>query len=93
MKIIKVKWDIIDKIPLKVKYYFNGKSTGFDDTGFEKIIQLIKTDTKAEGISFTGRSTGNNNGGESIEVTLPFYKYWETLMPIIGQRKLALDIT
>ena len=90
---INVKWDIIDKTPLKIKYYFNGKIIGFNDKGFEKIIQLIKDDNKAEGISFTGRSTGDNNGGESLEAALPFYKYWKILMLVIGQRRLVLDIT
>jgi hypothetical protein len=93
MKMIEIKWDIIDKMPLKVKYYFNDKSIGFDEDGLEKIIQLIKEDAEAEGISFTGRSTSNDAIGVSLEATLPFYKYWETLMSVIGQKKLVLNIT
>ena len=82
----------MDKTPLKVKYYFNGTTMGFDDDGFEKIIRLIKDDNNAEGISFTGRSTGDTDG-ESLEATLPFYKYWPTLMSVIGQKKLVFEIT
>ena len=93
MKMIKIRWDIVDKAPLKVKYYFNGTSMGFDDDGFEKIIQLIKDDNNADGISFTGRSTADNTHGESLEATLPFYKYWATLMSVIGQKKLVFEIT
>ncbi len=92
MNRIKINWDIITNRPLKVKYYFNGRSAGFDNNAFEKIIQLIKADTKADSISFTGRSTGSHDSSGSIETTLPFYGYWEELMAAVRKRKIILDI-
>jgi hypothetical protein len=92
MNRIKISWEVITKSPLKIKYYFNGRSAGFDSKAFEKIIQLIKADTKAESISFAGRSTGSNNSSGSIQSSLPFYSYWEELMAAVGKRKIILDI-
>jgi hypothetical protein len=92
MNRLKISWDIITKNPLKVKYFFNGRSVGFDNIAFEKIIQLIKADTKADSISFSGRSTGSNSGSGSIQSSLPFFSYWEVLMAAVRKRKIILDI-
>ena len=93
MKMIEIKWEILEKMPLKIEYYFNGKKIGHDDAAVEKIINLIKGDTKAEGISFTGRSTCSDTSGLSLVATLPFHNYWDSLSAAIGQRKIKLVIT
>lgn len=86
-----ISWEFHTAQPEQVTYFINGEKAGDNDAGFDKILQVIKTDTHLRKVILKGKQR-NMQGGGNLQSSLPFSKRFDELKKALGTRQLVYEL-
>jgi hypothetical protein len=89
MMTLTVRWDYLPGDPPKVAYYIDDAAVGEDDSGFDRILQMIRSQKDVQ-VTLSIRQL-NALGGQSLRDSLPFGKRFDELSEAAGDNKIVYD--
>ena len=90
MKTLTIRWEPAPGNPERTKYYVDETEVGDDDAGFDKIIELIRSDQDVE-VILKIQGLHSALGGGSLRDSMPFGQRIEELTEALGANQLTYD--
>ena len=90
MEELVIRWEVVPGKSGQVNYFVNDLVVGSGDTGFDKIIKMLKENPKIGGVVLKAW-LGGGLGGESFIKSLPFASRYDELKKTLGNRTLLIE--
>ncbi len=91
MKKLTIRWEPVPQDPLRTIYYVDDVPVGEDDSGFDKVLDAIRTH-KNVGVTLKIGNAGSL-GGSSLQNSFPFKKRFNELTEALGENKLTYEFS
>jgi len=89
MKTITIRWDTASGNPPTSMYFVNDCPVGENNIGFDKILDIIRTNNEIKVILKIGQIS--SLGGDSLRNSFPFKKRFQELKEALGTNKLIYE--
>ena len=89
MESLTIRWESAPDDPARTIYFVNGAPAGEGDSGFDRVLEIVRSHPEAKIILKIVRISGF--GGESLDSTLPFRERFGELKAAMGEKGFVYE--